>query len=143
MLTLNVRALPLVRSSSPGIGDSSDAPYEVQLEFPKVVGADAAALAKQIIIGSCQRVAGKDSSPVTFDVTLPAGTTLFALDTPKGTVAPGATQKVGPHALLSTCHSACGSIREWCYWFSFALLVWALLLTCPGYSPYIRCLEPS
>ena len=83
----------------PGVGDSSDEPYELLLEFPKVVGAEPAALAKQVVIGSVARAAGKDSSPVTFDITLPAGTTLFGVDTPKGTVAPGANSKVGDLAL--------------------------------------------
>ena len=76
-----------------GVGDSTEEPYELTLEFPKVFGAEASSLSKQVVLGSVARAAGKDSSPVTYDVTLPAGTTLFAVDAPKGTVAPGATTK--------------------------------------------------
>ncbi len=96
-----------LRLSAAGVSDGFDVPYDLVLEFPKLSPDECAGapttgptaglvvVTKQIILGSIARAAGKESSPVVFDVVIPpASASLFAVDVAKGSVAPGATQKV-------------------------------------------------
>ena len=48
----------------------------------------------QVIVGCAARAAGKESTPVAYEVTFPAGTTAFVVDAPKGSVPAGGSQKV-------------------------------------------------
>jgi hypothetical protein len=101
-----------------GVGDGSEVPYELCLEFPKLSPEDCAAapssgpvagmvvITKQITIGSAARVAGKESSAVAFEVVIPpASASLFAVDVAKGSVAPGASQKV--RVFVMVCVAMC------------------------------------
>jgi hypothetical protein len=87
--------------------DGSVTPYTLTLEFPKltVEECDAApttgptagqvVVTKQVVLGSCGRAAGKETSPVTFEVAIPpTQAAMFGVDAPKGTVPPGGSQKV-------------------------------------------------
>jgi hypothetical protein len=89
------------------VRDGSATPYALSLEFPKLTleecntapaagpTAGQVTVTKQVILGSCVRGAGKESSPVAFEVTIPpTQASMFGVDVPKGTVPPGGTQKV-------------------------------------------------
>lgn len=78
-------------------GDASEEPYVVTLEYAKgalLGGADPTAATKQVIVGCAARAAGKESTPVAYEVTFPAGTTAFVVDAPKGSAPAGGSQKL-------------------------------------------------
>ena len=95
-----------------GVDDSGEVPYELPLEFPKLTPEECATavaagptagqviVTKQLVLGSVARGAGKEASPVAFEVVIPpAFATLFGVDTAKGSVPPGGSQKVRPACL--------------------------------------------